>query len=63
MKPPSVTSTWSFKYLQVWPLHHFPGQPATMLKNPFGEETFSNMQSKAPLAQFEAFPLVPDLIT
>ncbi|KAK4827479.1 hypothetical protein QYF61_018779 [Mycteria americana] len=44
----------SFKYLQGWRLHHFPGQPVPMLDNPFSEEKFPNIQSKPPLAQLEA---------
>ncbi|KAK4807436.1 hypothetical protein QYF61_001987, partial [Mycteria americana] len=44
----------SFKYLQGWGLHHFPGQSVPMLDNPLGEEKFPNIQSKPPLAQLEA---------
>ncbi|KAK4810299.1 hypothetical protein QYF61_017346 [Mycteria americana] len=44
----------SFKYLQGWGLHHFPGQPVPMLDNPSSEVKFPNIQSKPPLAQLEA---------
>ncbi|KAK4832683.1 hypothetical protein QYF61_025144 [Mycteria americana] len=44
----------SFKYLQGWRLHHFPGQPVPMLDNPLSEEIFPNIQSKPPLEQLEA---------
>ncbi|KAK4828611.1 hypothetical protein QYF61_000063 [Mycteria americana] len=37
-----------------WGLNHFPGQPAPMLDNPFGEEVFPKIQSKPPLVQLEA---------
>ncbi|PKU29473.1 protein diaphanous hypothetical protein [Limosa lapponica baueri] len=49
----------SFKYLQGWQLHHFPGQPVPMLDNPFSEEIFPNIQSKPPLAQLEAISSCP----
>ncbi|KAK4831485.1 hypothetical protein QYF61_017986 [Mycteria americana] len=49
----------SFKYLQGWRLHHFPGQPVPMLDNPLGEEKFPNIQSKPPLAQLEAISSCP----
>ncbi|KAK4824205.1 hypothetical protein QYF61_012119 [Mycteria americana] len=54
----------SFKYLQGWGLHHFPGQPLPMLDNPFREVKFPNIQSKPPLAQLEAIssrPITCDL--
>ncbi|KAK4817794.1 hypothetical protein QYF61_027798 [Mycteria americana] len=49
----------SFKYLQGWPLNHFPGQPVPMLDNPFSEVKFPNIQSKPPLAQLEAISSCP----
>ncbi|KAK4818707.1 hypothetical protein QYF61_018686 [Mycteria americana] len=49
----------SFKYLQGWGLHHFPGQPVPMLDNPFSEVKFPNIQSKPPLAQLEAISSHP----
>ncbi|KAK4828375.1 hypothetical protein QYF61_026113 [Mycteria americana] len=49
----------SFKYLQGWRLNHFPGQPVPVLDNPFSEEKFPNIQSKPPLAQFEAISSCP----
>ncbi|KAK4833008.1 hypothetical protein QYF61_027110 [Mycteria americana] len=49
----------SFKYLQGWRLHHFPGQHVPMLDNPFSEEKFPNIQSKPPLAQLEAISSCP----
>ncbi|KAK4827874.1 hypothetical protein QYF61_022268 [Mycteria americana] len=49
----------SFKYLQGWRLHHFPGQPGPMLDNPFSEEKFPNIQSKPPLVQLEAISSHP----
>ncbi|KAK4806937.1 hypothetical protein QYF61_027304 [Mycteria americana] len=42
-----------------WRLNHFPGQPVPMLDNPFGEVKFPNIQSKPPLAQFEAISSRP----
>ncbi|KAK4826007.1 hypothetical protein QYF61_003780 [Mycteria americana] len=42
-----------------WRLNHCPGQPVPMLDNPFGEEFFPNIQSKPPLAQFEALSSCP----
>ncbi|KAK4829643.1 hypothetical protein QYF61_005936 [Mycteria americana] len=56
----------SFKYLQGWRLHHFPGQPVPVLDNPCGEEIFPNIQSKPPLAQLEAVsshPITSGVIT
>ena len=41
----------SFKDPQEWGLNPFPGQPVPVLDNPFGEESFPNIQSKSPLAQ------------
>ncbi|KAK4829680.1 hypothetical protein QYF61_005973 [Mycteria americana] len=49
----------SFKYLQGWRLHHFPGQPVPVLDNPFSEVKFPNIQSKPPLAQPEAISSRP----
>lgn len=36
----------SFKYLQGWRLHHFPGQPVPMFDNPFREEIFPTKSTK-----------------
>ncbi|KAK4821381.1 hypothetical protein QYF61_018919 [Mycteria americana] len=49
----------SFKYLEGWGLHHFPGQPVPTLDNPFSKEFFPNIQSKPPLAQLEAVSSCP----
>jgi len=43
----------SYKYLQGGSLNQFPGQPVTMLDNPFSEEIFPNIQPKPPLEQLE----------
>ncbi|KAK4824198.1 hypothetical protein QYF61_012014 [Mycteria americana] len=42
-----------------WRLNHFPGQPVPMLDNPLSEGKFPNIQSKPPLAQFEAISSCP----
>ena len=49
----------SFKYLQGWWLHHFPGQPGPMLHNPFSKDIFPNIQSKPPLVQLEVIASRP----
>ncbi|KAK4819531.1 LOW QUALITY PROTEIN: hypothetical protein QYF61_006024 [Mycteria americana] len=48
---------------QGWRLNHFPGQPVPMLGNPFSEVKFPNIQSKPPLAQFEAISSRLSLVT
>jgi len=34
-----------FERFQGWGLHHLPGQPGSMLHNPFSKEIFHNIQS------------------
>ncbi|KAK4823411.1 hypothetical protein QYF61_001785 [Mycteria americana] len=50
---------WTRRSSAGWRLNHFPGQPVSMLDNPFSEVKFPNIQSKPPLAQLEAISSHP----
>ena len=47
------------EHLQVWWLHHIPGQPIPVPDHSFKEVVFPNIQPESPLAQLETIPSSP----
>ena len=47
------------EHLQVWWLHHLPGQDIPVPDRSLGKVLFPNIQPESPLAQLEAIPSSP----